>query len=82
MDGCLELQSAPPSPRSASREGSDEELDRLRRQMDELRNEIGELTRAQQEAADTIAALQAAGRKCEATGRRRCTGTRIRRRWI
>jgi hypothetical protein len=56
----LELQSAPPSPQSASREASDDELDRLRREMDALRNEIGELTRAQQQAADTIAALQAA----------------------
>jgi hypothetical protein len=56
----LELQSALPSPQSASREAMDEELDRLRREMDALRNEIGELTRAQQQAADTIAALQAA----------------------
>jgi hypothetical protein len=57
----LELQSAlPPSPRGASREASDEELDDLRRQVDALRNEIGELTRAQQQAAATIAALQAA----------------------
>jgi hypothetical protein len=56
----LELQSAPPSPQSASREATHEELDRLRREMDTLRNEIGELTRAQQQAADTIAALQAA----------------------
>ena len=56
----LELQSASPSPQRASREATDEELDRLRREMDALRNEIGELTRAQQRAADTIAALQAA----------------------
>jgi hypothetical protein len=56
----LELQSASPSPQRASREATDEELDRLRREMDALRSEIGELTRAQQQATDTIAALQAA----------------------
>jgi hypothetical protein len=56
----LELQSVPPVPPSASRAATDDELDRLRREMDALRIEIGELTRAQQQAADTIAALQAA----------------------
>jgi hypothetical protein len=60
----LELQSVVPSPHSASRERPDEELDRLHREVDALRNEIGDLTRAQQraqqQAADAIAALQAA----------------------
>jgi hypothetical protein len=60
----LELQSVAPSPRSASREGPDDELNRLRREVDALRNEIGDLSqaqrRAQQEATDAIAALQAA----------------------
>lgn len=56
----LELQSVVPSPRSASREGSDDELDRLRREVEGLRSEIGDLTRAQQQATDAIAALQAA----------------------
>jgi hypothetical protein len=60
----LELQSVALSPRSASRERPDEELDRLHREVDALRNEVGDLTqaqqRAQQQAAETIAALQAA----------------------
>ena len=60
----LELQSVVPSPRSASREGPDDELDRLHREVDALRNEVGDLTqaqqRAQQQAAEAIAALQAA----------------------
>ena len=60
----LELQSVASSPRSASRERPDEELDRLHREVDALRNEVGDLTqaqqRAQQQAAEAIAALQAA----------------------
>jgi hypothetical protein len=59
----LELQSVVPSPHNASREGPDDELGRLRREVDALRSEIGDLTqaqqRAQQQAADAIAALQA-----------------------
>ncbi len=60
----LELQSAASVPRAATREASNEELDRLRREVDALRTEISELAQAQQQAqqraADTIAALQAA----------------------
>lgn len=56
----LELQSVVPLPHSASREGSDDELGRLRREVDALRREIGDLTQAQQQATDAIAALQAA----------------------
>lgn len=56
----LELQSVVPSPRSASREGPDDELDRLRREVEALRSEIGDLTQAQQQATDAIAALQVA----------------------
>jgi hypothetical protein len=60
----LELQSVAPSPRSAGRERPDEELDRLHREVDALRNEVADLTqaqqRAQQQAAEAIAALQAA----------------------
>jgi hypothetical protein len=60
----LELQSVVPSPHSASREGPDDELGRLRREVDALRSEIGDLSqaqqRAQQQAADAIAALQTA----------------------
>lgn len=60
----LELQSVVPSSRSTSRERPDEELDRLHREVDALRSEVDDLTRAQQraqqQAADAIAALQAA----------------------
>jgi hypothetical protein len=55
----LELQSIAPSPRTVAREGSEEEIDRLRRRMDELEGEVRELTQARQQADDTIAALQA-----------------------
>lgn len=61
-DGLLrfELQSAPPLlQRSASREDSDEQIDRLRREMDALKKEISDLTEAHRQAGETIAALQA-----------------------
>jgi hypothetical protein len=56
----LELQSMAPSPRTVAREAAEEKVDRLRRQMDALQNEIRELTQARQQAADAMAALQAA----------------------
>jgi uncharacterized protein HemX len=56
----LEFQSTAPSPRTVAREAAEEKVDRLRRQMDALENEIRELTQARQQAADTISALQAA----------------------
>jgi hypothetical protein len=56
----LELQSIAPSPRTVAREGAEEEIDRLRRRMDELEGEVRELTQARQQADDTIATLQAA----------------------
>src|SRR5437762_3122236 len=56
----LELQSIAPAPRTVAREGAEEEIDRLRRRMDELESEVRELTQARQQADDTIAALQAA----------------------
>jgi hypothetical protein len=60
----LELQSVAPSPRGASREPPEEELNRLHREVDALRNEVADLTQAQQQAqqqaAEAIAALQAA----------------------
>jgi cell division septum initiation protein DivIVA len=56
----LELQSITASPRTVAREGAGEEIERLRRRMDELEHEIRELTQARQQADDTIAALQAA----------------------
>lgn len=61
-DGLLrfELQSAaPPSQRSASREDSDEQIDRLRREVDALKKEISDLTEAHRQAGETILALQA-----------------------
>jgi hypothetical protein len=57
----LELQSAVIPPISQrTHEGSDEEIDRLRRQVAALKNEITELKDAQEQAAHTIAALKAA----------------------
>ncbi len=62
VDGRLRLepQSMGASPQNAGREAADEEIDRLLRQVDTLKSEIGELTQARQQAADTIAALTAA----------------------
>jgi hypothetical protein len=57
----FEVQPAPSSPQLASREGSDTQIGRLRREIDALKKEIGQLTEAQQQAADTIASLKAAG---------------------
>jgi len=59
-DGWLhfEVQSAP---QLASREGPDEQIGRLRREIEVLQQEIAELTEAQQQAADTIASLKAGG---------------------
>jgi hypothetical protein len=56
----LELQSIAAPPRTVAREGAEEEIDRLRRRMDELEGEVRELTQARQQADDTIAALEAA----------------------
>jgi cell division protein FtsB len=59
----LELQSAATSPPSAARQASQDEIDRLRREVDALGNEISELRQAQQQAAETIAALRAAAQE-------------------
>jgi hypothetical protein len=61
-DGRLrpELQSAATSPRNADRAGPDEEIDRLLRQIDALKNDVNELTETQHQAAHTIAAMKAA----------------------
>jgi hypothetical protein len=56
----LELQSAATAPRKADRAGQDEEIDRLRGQLDALKNDVKELTEAQHQAAHTIAAMKAA----------------------
>jgi hypothetical protein len=47
------------TPQLASREGTDDQVVRLRRQVEALQREIGELTEAQQRATDTIASLRA-----------------------
>jgi len=46
--------------RTVAREAAEEKVDRLRYQMDALQNEIRELMQAQRQAADAIAASQAA----------------------
>jgi hypothetical protein len=56
----LELQSAVVAPISPpTREGFDEEIDRLRRQVEELKNDITKLKEAREQTAQTIAALGA-----------------------
>jgi hypothetical protein len=56
----LELQSAPTSQRNAERVAQNEEIDRLRGQLEALKNDVKELTEAQHQAAHTIAAMKAA----------------------
>jgi hypothetical protein len=63
----LEPQPAPMTLQSATREAPSEEVARLLRQVDALKNEVGglkneirNLTQAQQQAAETIVALKAA----------------------
>ena len=53
-----QLQSMPFSTKSTG--GADEQVDRLRREVAALKRDVRELTEAQQQAADTIAALKAA----------------------
>jgi hypothetical protein len=55
----FDVQSAPSLPQLGSREGADDQVVRLRRQVEALRKEIGDLTEAQQRATDTIASLRA-----------------------
>ena len=56
----LELQSVPTSQRNAERAAQDEEIDRLRGQLEALKNDVKELMEAQHQAAHTIAAMKAA----------------------
>jgi TolA-binding protein len=60
-DGRLrfELQSAASPPKNAQR-AAEEEIDRLRRQIETLQDDVKELTEAQRQAAYTIAAVKAA----------------------
>jgi hypothetical protein len=54
----FELQSAPLFQRSATGEDANEQIDRLRREVDALKKEIGELNEAQRQAGETIATLR------------------------
>src|SRR6516165_161052 len=59
-----ELQSAAVAPISPqTREGLDEEIDGLRRQVEALKNEITKLKDAREQTAQTIAALRAAAQE-------------------
>src|SRR5262245_30860146 len=83
-DGPLrfELQSAAAAPKSAKLAAAQEEIERLRGELDALKNDVKELTEAQHQAAHTIATMKAAEvlepgdvglghRKPTAMGRRR-----------
>jgi len=61
-DGPLrfELQSAATAPKSAQRAAAQEEIDRLRVELDALKNDVKELTEAQHQAVHTIATMKAA----------------------
>ena len=61
-DGRLrfELQSAASPPKNAQRAAAEEEIDRLRGQIEALQDDVKELTEAQRQAAYTIAAVKAA----------------------
>jgi hypothetical protein len=61
-DGPLrfELQSAASAPKSAQRVAAQEEIERLRGELDALKNDVKELTEAQHQAAHTIATMKAA----------------------
>jgi hypothetical protein len=60
-DGWLpfDLPSIPSLPQLTSREGTDEQVVSLRRQVEALQQEVGELTEARQRANETIASLRA-----------------------
>ena len=61
-DGRLrfELQSAATAPKSAQRAAAPQEIERLRGELEALKNDVKELTDAQHQAAHTIAAMKAA----------------------
>jgi hypothetical protein len=54
------LQSAASPPKSAQRAAAEEEIERLRRQVEALQDDVKELTEAQRQAAYTIATVKAA----------------------
>jgi hypothetical protein len=61
-DGRLrfELQSAATPPKSVQRAAAEEEIDRLRGEIEALKKDVNELMEAQRQAAHTIAAVKAA----------------------
>src|SRR6516165_2049386 len=61
-DGRLrfDLQSTATAPKSAQRAAAQEEIERLRGELDALKKHVKELTEAQHQAAHTIAAMKAA----------------------
>jgi len=61
-DGPLrfELQSAATAPKSAQRAAAQEEIERVRGELDALKNDVKEITEAQHQSAHTIAAMRAA----------------------
>jgi hypothetical protein len=61
-DGRLrfDLQTAATAPKSAQRTAADDEVERLRSQVDALKEDVEQLTEAQRQAAHTIAAVKAA----------------------
>ena len=60
-DGRLrfELQSAASPPKNTQRAAAEEEIERLRRQIEALQDDVKELTEAQRQAAYTIATVKA-----------------------
>jgi hypothetical protein len=54
------LQSAASSPKNVQRAAAEEEVERLRRQVEALQDDVKELTEAQRQAAYTIATVKAA----------------------
>jgi hypothetical protein len=76
----FELQSAATAPKSAQRAAAPQQIERLRGELDALKNGVKELTETQHQAAYTIAAMKAAEETCDAMFHPRI-GTRTRRRW-
>src|SRR6516225_4648131 len=60
VDGRLrfELQSAATAPKSAQHAAAPQEIERLRGELDALKNDVKELTETQHQAAHTIAAMK------------------------
>jgi hypothetical protein len=63
-----QLQAALPATRSAAREGSEEQIDRLHREVAALNREVRDLTEARRQAAETIALLRAGQERRPSSG--------------